>query len=168
MIIIGYQGIGKTTLSKNYYNYIDLESTNTWFEENGERKRWPNWAEIYVNFAVDLSENYHHTVFVSSHQVVRDELKKRDIPMVAVCCPRPELKEPWISRLRARYDYSGKDKDYRALMNAVDRYEENIAEIANSGFPVFWIDLMNYDLAKVIDDGVNKYWPPLAATEVIQ
>lgn len=35
MIIIGYQGIGKSTLAKNSLKYIDLESGNFWI--NGER-----------------------------------------------------------------------------------------------------------------------------------
>jgi len=169
MIIIGYQGIGKSTLAEQYYNYLDLESTNTWFEENGVRKRWPNWEEIYVNFAVDLSTTQHYTVFTSSHAGVRRELLcHREETPIAMCCPRPELKEPWIERLRDRYGESGKDKDYRALMNAVARYEENISELANSGFPVIWIESMNYDLAKVIEDGANRIWPPRTPMEVIR
>lgn len=166
MIIIGYQAIGKTSLATTYATYTDLESTNTWFtDENGERKRWPNWAEIYVNFAVDLSDHYGHTVFVSSHQVVRDELKKRGTRMVAVVCPRPELKDQWIEKLQRRYDESGLDKDYRALMNAKDRYVDNINEMANDGFPVFWIDNMDYKLWKVIDEGANRVWPPMSPVE---
>ena len=162
MIIIGYQGIGKSTLAEQHYNYLDLESTNTWFEENGERKRWPNWAEIYVNFAVDLSRKQYYTVFVSSHAIVRAELNKhRHNAMIAVCCPTLDLKEKWIERLQQRYNRTELDKDYRALMNAVDRYDENITELSNAGFPVIWIDSMDYELSKVIEDGSNRIWPPM-------
>ena len=166
MIIIGYQGIGKSTLAEQYYNYLDLESTNTWFEENGERKRWPNWAEIYVNFAVDLSSKQHYTVFVSSHEVVRLELMKHvKETQIAVCCPSLELKDQWIDRLQQRYDQSKLDKDYRALMNAKDRYAENISSLMCSGFPVIEIDSIYYNQSKVIEDGALNIWPPLTSSE---
>lgn len=153
MIIIGYQAIGKSTLSGWFHRWLDLESTNTWFEENGERKRWPNWAEIYVNFAVDLSVNQRYNVFVSSHREVRLELMKHvKETKIVVCCPSLELKDQWIERLQKRYDQSGLDKDYRALMNAKDRYTENIQELMESGFPVIQITSMNYDLPRLIDN----------------
>ena len=162
MIIIGYQGIGKSTLAKKCYNYLDLESTNTWFEENGERKRWPTWEEIYVNFSVDLSVKQHYTVFTSSHAGVRSELMKhRDETPIAVCCPVPALREKWIARLNNRYAHSGLDKDYRALMNAWDRYTENIVELMSSGFPVIEITSLDYDLSKVIEEGALRIWPPM-------
>lgn len=150
MIIIGYQGIGKTTLAMNDPRFIDLESTNTWYKENGERKRWPNWADIYANFAVDLSK-YNHHVFVSSHQVVRDALRNHpDSPAVMTCVPAFDLKDQWIEKLEERYEKSRLDKDYRALMNAKDRYTENIQEIIDSRFPVLVLNSIDYDLASEI------------------
>ena len=151
MIVIGYQGIGKTTLSLNDSKYIDLESTNTWFMKDGKRKRWDNWAEIYTNFAADLSIKYDRTVFVSSHDVVRRELMRFvGLTTIIVCCPIPELKDQWVQRLQERYDRSGLDKDYRALMNAKDRYTENVNELMASGYEVARITSMDYKLGDVL------------------
>ena len=70
MIIIGYQGIGKSTLAKNSLKYIDLESGNFWI--NGERDE--QWYKPYCNIANHLSAQG-YTVFTSSHKEVREELK---------------------------------------------------------------------------------------------
>ena len=73
MIYVGYQGIGKSSISgKN--NCIDLESGNFWVDG----KRIDDWYKIYVNIAEHLS-NQGYKVFMSSHKVVREELNKRKI-----------------------------------------------------------------------------------------
>ena len=70
MIIIGYQGIGKSTLANIDNAYIDLESSNFWHK--GER--YDNWYIYYGKIAESLSrQNYN--VFTSSHREVRDYLK---------------------------------------------------------------------------------------------
>ena len=142
MIIIGYQGIGKSTLAGRF-NTIDLESGN--FLVDG--KRADDWYIPYCKIANHLSEQG-YTVFVSSHAVVREELKKSK-EKVFVVCPSPELKYEWIDRLRTRWQQSGLTKDYKAYMNAIDRYEENIHELMNSGFTCSVIDEMNYSLADI-------------------
>ena len=76
MIIIGYQGIGKSTLAgKN--KCIDLESGNFWFYdlETYQKVRHNDWYIPYCNIANHLSEQG-YIVFTSSHEVVRNELKK--------------------------------------------------------------------------------------------
>lgn len=133
MIIIGYQGIGKSTLTKKDMRFIDLESSCTWV--NG--KRSDDWYVVYCNFAEDLSRQG-HTVFVSSHEVVRNQLKTSK-EEVYVCCPSLDLKDDWIQRLQARHERTGLEKDYKALMNAKDRYSENIQELLDSGFPLLLI-----------------------------
>ena len=67
--------------------------------------------------------------------------------IVAVVYPSIELKDGWIDRLEQRYDNSGLDKDYKALMNAKDRFEENIKELSESNimYKIALID-MKYDL----------------------
>ena len=52
MIIIGYQGIGKSTLANNKNGYIDLESSSFW--NNGTRI--PDWHIYYCRIA----EIFHH------------------------------------------------------------------------------------------------------------
>ena len=144
MIFIGYQGIGKSTLA-GYNRYIDLESGNFWI--NGKRDE--NWYIPYCNIAEHLSEQGYR-VFTSSHEVVRNYLStsKEDCFVVY---PALHLKDEWIVKLKLRYENSKLDKDYKAYMNAVDRYEDNIKEIANSGFNCIEIDSMDYNLDELIE-----------------
>lgn len=129
MIIVGYQGIGKSTLAKDCSGYIDLESGNFWIDG----KRADDWYIPYCNIAIHLAQQG-YIVFTSSHQVVRDYLSENrpiDIPLV-MCCPVVELKNVWIKKLEDRYNESKLEKDYKAWKNAEDRYTENINEILNS------------------------------------
>lgn len=148
MVIIGYQGIGKSTLAKKNLKYIDLESGN--FFVNGVRQ--DNWYKVYAQIAKHLSEQG-YVVFVSSHQVVREELASIDVA-VGACFPEIALKDKWIEKLQARYNASGEIKDYRALMNAKDRYCENIQEISSDcdkyGWTKFIIDNIEYALNELI------------------
>ena len=69
---------------------------------------------------------------------------------VIAIAPSIELKDQWIEKLKNRYEASKLDKDYRAYMNAVDRYTENIKEIAKDCDTVF-IRSMTYDIASLIE-----------------
>ena len=149
MVIVGYQGIGKSTLANSNLRYIDLESSN--FFVDG--KRSDDWYIIYCNIAVNLSKQGYH-VFTSSHEVVRKELAKRDVDKMIVC-PCIELKDEWIKKLKIRYELSNpdeKEKNYKAYMNALDRYEDNILELMNEkDFEICIITDMNYDLYNTIE-----------------
>lgn len=70
MIIIGYQGIGKSSLVKEDKQFIDLESSN--FKIGG--KRPDGWEQMYCETALDLSRQG-HVVFTASHKCIRDYLK---------------------------------------------------------------------------------------------
>ena len=142
MIYVGYQGIGKSSISgKN--NCIDLESGNFWVDD----KRVDDWYKIYVNIAEHLS-NQGYKVFMSSHKVVREELNKRKIEF-KVIMPSIFLKEQWIKRLQKRYDNSQLEKDYKALMNAKECYEENIKDLLQENY-IIQIQDINYDLNDLI------------------
>ena len=148
MIFISYQGIGKSTLCNNQsisFKFIDLESSS-FFNDEGVRP--DDWYIYYCNIAERLSAQ-HCTVFVSSHKVVRDRLKKSK-ERVCVICPSIKLKDQWIERLENRYNSTKLEKDYKAWQNAVDRYTENIEELKNSGIPVIEIDDMKYDLKQLV------------------
>ena len=71
--------------------------------------------------------------------------------------PSIELKDEWIQKLRDRYKQTGLDKDYKALKNAEDRYEENIKELEKSGFAYCEIDSMDYNLKKYISRYFERY-----------
>jgi len=144
MIVIGYQGIGKSTLSNNDLRFIDLESGNFWVDG----KRANDWYKPYCQIAEHLSQQG-YIVFTSSHEVVRNQLANSK-EQVICCVPDLSLKDQWIEKLKARYETSGLDKDYKAYMNAADRFTENIKEIADSNFGVLWLDAMEYDLCDMV------------------
>ena len=122
MIIIGYQGIGKSTFGGDF-GYIDLESSNFWIEG----KRAEDWYKAYCKIAEHLSKQGYR-VFLSSHEAVRNEAGNSTERKVIVC-PSVELREQWVGRLRDRYGSTGKEKDYKAWRNAEERYIENINEL---------------------------------------
>jgi hypothetical protein len=144
MIYIGYQGVGKSSISgKN--NCIDLESGNFWVDG----VRIDEWYKIYCNIAQHLS-NQGYKVFMSSHKAVRDELNKRNI-YFAVICPDIKLKDEWVNRLQERYDRTQLEKDYKALMNAKEMYSSNIDDLMQEK-NVIVIENINYDLLDILKD----------------
>lgn len=146
MIIIGYQGIGKSTLAKDSWKYIDLESGNFWI--NGERDE--QWYKPYCNIANHLSAQG-YTVFTSSHKEVREELKNSS-EVVKIAFPALELKTDWLIRLKDRYNESMLEKDYKALMNASLYYETNINDLMNEPFDKIVINNIDYNLRKLIEE----------------
>lgn len=144
LIVIGYQGIGKSSCAgKN--GCIDLESGNFWIGE----KRSDDWYIPYCQIAMHLA-NQGYTVFTSSHTVVREHLatmpRLENVGAVVIFCPTSGMREDWIKRLRDRYDATGLMKDYKALKNAEGRYAENILELVNCGLPVYQPASIDYDL----------------------
>lgn len=159
MIIIGYQGVGKSTYTRNNDNTIDLESSNFWFkDDDGKRKRYFNWGEIYANIAIDL-HSQNNIVFTSSHAVVTDQFKNRkDLNPndVAILIPSINLKDEWIKKLEIRYNESGLNKDYKAWKNAECGYEANIEELVDNavrnGWDIIIIDNIDYSLSNILNN----------------
>lgn len=145
MIIIGYPGIGKSSISNSDTRCIDLESSNFFVND----KRPDDWYKYYVQIAQHLSAQG-YTVFVSSHKVVRDELKATNAEDVAVCFPNTNLKEQWLERLYDRYKRTRLDKDLRAAMNVEQNYLSNIVELYDetikNGWMLIAIGTTDYDL----------------------
>ena len=151
MIVIGNQGIGKSSLAGRDFKYIDLESSNFWVDG----KRAEDWYKAYCNIAEHLSKQG-YIVFTSSHEVVRNRLANSTEPVVVVY-PAPELKDLWIDKLENRYRESRSDKDYKALMNAKERYLENIQELANSHIPYkLMLKDFDYDLEATLTHFRNR------------
>lgn len=147
MIIIGYQGIGKSSLSEVENGCIDLESSN--FFLDGTRDE--NWYKIYAKIAVNLSKQG-YVVFTSSHRVVREELSNYDETKFIIT-PSLELKEEWIKKLKERYERTNLEKDYKAYMNAKCSYNEGVSElIKDSSYRSVEILDMNYSLKNIIDE----------------
>ena len=159
MVIIGYQGIGKSTAAKGDLRYIDLESTNFRVGPNGEKDE--HWYAAYANVALDLSRQG-YIVFVSSHAPVREWLgtHQKTEEFIFICYPAISLKDDWIDRLQKRFDQTGLKKDELALLNAKDRYVDNIREMITDGETYNFIQLelrgMTYDLKTFINVMLRK------------
>ena len=151
MIVVGYQGIGKSSLAGKNHKFIDLESGNFWVDG----KRADDWYKPYCQIAEHLSQQG-YIVFTSSHEVVRNQLAGSKEPVVVVY-PAPELKTTWLEKLANRYQRTGLDKDYKAHMNAEERYDENILELANCNLP-FKLMLVDpdYDLEASLIHFINR------------
>ena len=145
MIIIGYQGIGKSTLANKNNEYIDLESGNFW--HNGIRPE--NWYIYYCNIAEHLSKQGYN-VFVSSHEVVRKRLKN-SLETVICIYPSILLADQWTEKLKQRYNQSHLEKDYKAWKNAEDKYHVHISELMTCGIPHIEINSIKYNLKELIE-----------------
>ena len=150
MIVIGYQGIGKSSLAGRH-GCVDLESTN--FYVNG--KKPDDWFVMYCNVALDLSRQG-FIVFTSSHQPVRDWLGTHNDTdeKICICHPAISLMDKWIDRLQERYFLDGSNKNLRALSNAQKRYADNIGEMVADaekyGFTDIEIPSMDYSLFNLV------------------
>ena len=152
MIIVGYQGIGKssTVTEDRRHRFIDLESSNFWIH----RKRDPEWFMVYGNIADDLS-GQGFIVFVSSHAVVRNYIAGISCERKVIICPSLGLKDEWIDRLKNRYEQEPTAKNYKAFMNAVDRFDDNIRELLDTeGYEKYTLSSTNYKLSDFIDSYV--------------
>lgn len=104
MVICGFSGIGKSTLSRgDFYNRsgcIDLESSN--FSHHGDGTLNDEFPANYIDTLEKVRQKhpYHH-ILLSCHQAVRDELRKRNIDYLIVLpesnC-RNEYVKRWINR----------------------------------------------------------------------
>ena len=142
MIVIGYPGIGKSTLADRDHRYIDLDSNC--FYIDGERDS--RWFVPYCNIAEDLSR-HGYIVFVSSHESVREHLRESS-ENVVLAYPSIDLRDAWISNLTERYQDTRSDKDRRALLHVNNHYEEEIRNMdTDTRFPykLCFIDI-DYDL----------------------
>lgn len=166
IIVIGYQGIGKTTVAKQaraYQKVVDFESSL--FKINGDRDE--NWYVIYSRQAVSLARQG-YTVLVSSHKQVREELAKynQDDFFIVSIIPSYKLKEDWIRKLSERQLNDPSDKNLAALLNAQTNFEDNIRDIASdSNFSNIFINDMNYDLSSILKglnymNSVRAYYEP--------
>ena len=144
MIVIGYQGIGKTTICKDNPRYIDFESSA--LKVNGERPA--DWFIPYCQMAIALSKQG-YVVFTASHKEVREYLKDCGEYCVAIV-PAENLRAEWLEKLRQRACASGLQKDEVAYLNAQERYEENINEIKDSAEHFVELSYMRYDLNEII------------------
>ena len=152
MIIIGFPGIGKSTLACNNDKFVDLESS--YFKTPDVRNE--DWVVEYCKLAEFLSKNG-SIVFISSHKAVRDYIAKmRTNELVTCVFPSKRVREQWVKKLEDRYMNSGLDKDYRAFIRARDHYDDDIRELYSDGIPYKWVITdINYDLEEEIEKFID-------------
>ena len=166
MIIVGYPGIGKTSVC-GHNNIIDLESYifhNSANSINGNRY----WEEKYCDVAMDLS-NQGFTVCVSCHDEVRSYLENHQdkcIDPIVIVAPDSSLKEEWIHRLERRYFESRHDdptphwiinKNYAAYQHVKECFDLDMLSIQWSSLYKYTITQLPYDLNEVIER-CKKAW----------
>lgn len=128
MIIIGFPGIGKSSVTRAYdgdtntTGYIDLESSNFVKDDN--------WVKEYCCLALDL-DLQGYNVFVSSHKKVREYLvEKQDVfPDIMEVFPSKELRTEWLSRLESRYMKCKTAKNERALSYMRNNFDDAVDEM---------------------------------------
>lgn len=150
MIVIGYQGIGKSTLARNKRGYIDLESSCFY---SAEGRHW-DWYIYYCRIAENLSSQG-YVVFTSSHKPVQIYFQTSDERAICIF-PSARLKDEWKKKLKERYEEINTDKNFRAWMNAEDMYEKNISELMSCGIPTREITSMDYDLESIIKNVIKE------------
>ena len=142
MIVIGYPGVGKSTVSKRSIKYVDFDSSSFSTKEG--------WEADYV-FNAEMLSSHGHVVFVSAHRAVQDLLKKSKEKVVVVY-PALRLHDFWINKLKVRYMKTNDKGDYRALARCVTHYCEDIVELKELPFPQIKIDTEDYDLEKLLEE----------------
>ena len=128
MIIIGFPGIGKSSVTRAYNGdtnttgYIDLESSNFVKDDN--------WVKEYCDLAIDL-ELQGYKVFVSSHKKVREYLAERQdvFPDIVEVFPSNELRTEWLNRLESRYMKCKTAKNERALNYMRNNFDDSVDEM---------------------------------------
>ena len=160
MIIIGYPGVGKSSICGSNNSTIDLESSmfHTGDEPHG-------WESIYCRVAADLSKQG-YKVCISSHATVIDEIKQHlKGDRVYIVYPDPIIKQDWIDRLEKRYFESRTDvstphwiveKNYRAWKHVEKYFDMDIFSLKHSGIEnvreIIINDIDLYNLNQMIND----------------
>ena len=153
LIICGYPGVGKSSIAGRH-NCIDLESSLFSHDVDGDPLDPNMWVPRYCEVAIDLAKQG-YTVLTSTHMKVieqfeRDLPSSRQIPKV-IFCPRSEMKDAWIEKLKDRYYKSKLEKDKRAYEHVL-KYFDKVKLLGGSLLPCFSPKEIDYDFEKCIDE----------------
>lgn len=149
MIIIGYPGIGKSTLAGRESGCIDLESSD--FKE-----MFPvgGWVVPYCTMAENLARQG-FTVFVSSHEAVTLCFIMRGTRNIGMIYPALKLRKDWLNKLLDRAHDTKLDKDVRAYKRAETCCLLDIERMRglalSKHYPHCEIESLDYDLLKMVD-----------------
>lgn len=149
VIVVGYPGIGKSTLANSDYRFIDLESNSFFIGDN----RPNDWYVYYSNIAIHLAEQG-YVVFTSSHKVVQSYLNSLPLPnnVKLICCiPSLNLETYWIDKLWNRWKMTSLYKDFKAYSSVQCGFVSDITEMKNTFEIVCEITGKNYDLYSLLE-----------------
>lgn len=157
LIVIGYQGIGKTSYAGQDSRCIDLESSS--FKINGFRHE--DWYITYCKLAINLAKQG-YVVFTSSHRIVVERFARfyqnESGVNIVIVAPNQSLKEKWTKRLYDRYLKDPIDKNQTAWKDAEKNYESEIDWlIYESGLPIILLDRTDYLIDNVIQGLCQVY-----------
>lgn len=152
IVFCGYPCVGKTSIGGHYIHMpdnrwspiVDME-TSLMRTEGWERPA--NWVQIYVNY-VETLINQGINAFCSTHDVVRAELKKRNIGYVNVM-PSLNIKDWWLIKLRDRWKKDPSQKNLLAYERAMEHYDEDIKGLQEDRYIEINVE-GNYDLSDVL------------------
>lgn len=157
MIIIGFPGIGKSSVTRAYdgdtntTGYIDLESSNFVKDDS--------WVKEYCCLALDL-DLQGYNVFVSSHKAVREYLAERQdiFQDIMEVFPSKELCGVWCQRLSRRYQDFPTEKNIRAFDYVRQNFDDAIDEMEHDAIvhKVRITEKNMNDLEKAITDYWNR------------
>lgn len=138
MVLLGYPGIGKTTLAKKGL-IVDLDSSRFFGEIN--------WVEKYCAF-IKAFNGEGFNVFASCHKKVREELARLGIDYIVII-PSMALRDEWVGKLARRYFASEEDADFRAWHRAMIDFEADIEDLMEEDKKLV-IEAMDYDLEEML------------------
>lgn len=142
MLICGYPGIGKTTVCKQYKNFIDFESST--FSRTND-----SWFVDYCNTAKRLSDDG-YIVFISTHKEVRDFLNDNNIEY-NIIYPSIELKDEWIAKLKKRFFNDTSNENYLAIDRVMKYYEDDIQDLIEEDKTLIQLEVIDYDLRTLLN-----------------
>lgn len=123
-IVVGYPGVGKTTLSNKYMDCIDLDSST--FDLNTQRGVF----EYYHCACLLAMKGY--IVFVSSHSdLTKCILDFKNMVSYVAVYPSLDLEDRWKSRVISRWMTTRSAKDRRAMVRVCDHYVDDITDMKN-------------------------------------
>lgn len=147
MIIFGYPGIGKTSIARSDYRFIDLDSSDPFIRWRWSMKR-KDWVTDYCNVALMLSRQGYY-VLVSTHPEIIRHLMGHNEDYCFVY-PDASISEEWTKRLRARYYDNPNRSTHNAYVRARDHLVEDYQQLEKLHGKRLVIKSMDYELKKYI------------------
>lgn len=164
LIVCGYPGIGKTSIAGRH-NCIDLESSLFSHDIDGDPIDPNIWVPRYCEVAKDLARQG-YTVLTSTHKRVIETFEQKkesdNVPKV-IFCPRVEMKDAWVKRLKERYAKIPSEKNRRAY-EYVLRHFDDVKLLGGSLLPCFSPIDISYDLDDCIYEITNIAYDPFLKT----